>query len=51
MFLPLFFQSLFNLGFMVEDGVHVPEKVWRALGFPRSSLENNVTLLMEIYSR
>ena len=45
------FQALFNLGYLVEEGVHVPERVWRGLKFPEESLKSNITILTEVYSR
>ncbi|XP_064599462.1 protein sel-1 homolog 3-like [Liolophura sinensis] len=44
-------HAIFNLAFMVEEGVQLNEGVLRVLRVPRRAMRSNVTLLTELYSR
>ncbi|XP_053372866.1 protein sel-1 homolog 3-like [Mercenaria mercenaria] len=44
-------QALFNLGFMIEEGVEVPRKHLRDLRVPERFISNNITLLEYLYTR
>jgi hypothetical protein len=47
----MMFQALFNLAFMVEEGVQISPAVWKKLRVPRSAQQDNITLLTTLYSR
>ena len=42
---------MFNLGFMVEEGVRIPRSVLTDIWVPYSQQANNVTLLKHFYNR
>lgn len=45
------FQALFNLGFMVEEGVDIPSTVLDAVQVPVKHRHSNITLLEYLYTR
>ena len=47
----LIFQAIFNLAFLVEEGVIVPREVWKQIRLSVSAQKSNITILTELYTR
>ncbi|KAK3609382.1 hypothetical protein CHS0354_036623 [Potamilus streckersoni] len=44
-------HAIYNLGFMLEEGVRIKRSVWKSIWVPDKALFSNVTLLEHLYTR
>ena len=44
-------QAMFNLAFLVEEGVHIPTYILNSLAIPKEAQVSNVTILIDMYSK
>ncbi|XP_067893299.1 protein sel-1 homolog 3-like isoform X3 [Heterodontus francisci] len=44
-------QALYNLGSLVEEGFHIPERILDLLNLGTANHSNNISILLELYER